>query len=57
MSTRLGWVGFDVANLMSPDENYVRVASGCDHRDAMPVSGIPLGQADERLAVRITVEQ
>lgn len=49
----LGWVGFDVANLMSPDENYVRVATGRDHRDAMPVSGIRLGQADERLAVAI----
>ena len=54
---RLGWVGFDVANLMSPDENYVRVATGRDHRDAMPVSGIRLGQAEERLAVSITVEQ
>jgi transglutaminase-like putative cysteine protease len=54
---RLGWVGFDVANLMSPDEYYVRVATGRDHRDAMPVSGIRLGQADERLAVSITVEQ
>lgn len=54
---RLGWVGFDVANLMSPDEYYVRIATGRDHRDAMPVSGIRLGQADERLAVSITVEQ
>ena len=53
---RLGWVGFDVANLMSPDANYVRVATGRDHRDAMPVSGIRLGQADERLAVSITVQ-
>jgi transglutaminase-like putative cysteine protease len=53
----LGWVGFDVANLMSPDECYVRVATGRDHRDAMPVSGIRLGQAEERLAVSITVEQ
>ena len=54
---RLGWVGFDVANEMSPDERYVRVATGRDYRDAMPVSGIRLGQADERLAVSITVEQ
>ena len=53
---RLGWVGFDVANLMSPDEYYVRVAIGRDHRDAVPVSGIRLGQAEERLAVSITVE-
>ena len=54
----LGWVGFDVANGISPDENYVRVATGRDYRDAAPVSGIRLGQAtEERLAVRITVEQ
>lgn len=53
----LGWVGFDASNGISPDENYVRVATGRDHRDAMPVSGIRLGQASERLAVQITVEQ
>lgn len=53
----LGWVGFDPANRMSPDERYVRLAAGRDYRDAMPVSGIRLGPAQERLAVRITVEQ
>lgn len=53
----LGWVGFDVGNCISPDENYVRVAIGRDHRDAMPISGIPSGQAAERVAVRVTVEQ
>lgn len=53
----LGWVGFDVSNGISPDENYVRVATGRDYHDAMPVSGIRLGQASQRLAVRITVEQ
>lgn len=53
----LGWVGFDPANRMSPDERYVRLATGRDYRDAMPVSGIRLGSAQEHLAVRITVEQ
>jgi transglutaminase-like putative cysteine protease len=53
----LGWVAFDVANGISPDERYVRVAVGRDYRDAMPVSGIRLGQAQERLAVTVTVEQ
>jgi len=53
----LGWVAFDVANRMSPDERYVRLAVGRDFRDASPVSGIRLGQAEEALAVRITVEQ
>ncbi|MGE0499759.1 MAG: transglutaminase domain-containing protein [Rhizobiaceae bacterium] len=53
----LGWVAFDAANGISPDARYVRLAVGRDYRDAMPVSGILLGQAEERLAVQITVEQ
>lgn len=53
----LGWVGFDAANGISPDARYVRLATGRDYRDAMPVSGIILGKAAERLAVSITVEQ
>ena len=53
----LGWVAFDIANGISADERYVRVATGRDYRDAMPVSGIRLGTAEEQLEVRITVEQ
>jgi len=53
----LGWVAFDAANGISPDERYVRMALGRDYRDAMPVSGIRLGQAQEQLAVSVTVEQ
>lgn len=53
----LGWVAFDAANGISPDERYVRMAVGRDYRDAMPVSGIRLGQAQEQLAVSVTVEQ
>lgn len=55
--SNLGWVSFDAANGISPDGRYVRLATGRDYRDAMPVSGILLGQAEERLAVHITVEQ
>lgn len=55
--SQLGWVGFDVANDMSPDDRYVKIATGRDYRDAMPVSGIRLGQGEERLEVTITVEQ
>lgn len=53
----LGWVGFDVSNGISPDERYVKLAVGRDYRDAMPISGIRLGAANERLEVHITVEQ
>lgn len=53
----LGWVGFDCTNDVCPDERYVRLACGRDYREAAPVSGIIMGQANERLAVSITVEQ
>lgn len=53
----LGWVAFDPSNCISPDERYVRMAIGRDYRDAMPVSGIRLGWAEEQLAVSVTVEQ
>lgn len=53
----LGWVGFDVSNGIAPDGRYVRLAVGRDYRDAMPVSGIRLGAAQEQLEVHITVEQ
>lgn len=53
----LGWVGFDPANGISPDERYVRIAVGLDYRDASPISGIRQGTGEEQLAVRVTVEQ
>jgi hypothetical protein len=53
----LGWVGFDAVHDMCPDETYVRATVGRDHRDALPVSGIRLGQAEERLAVSISLAQ
>lgn len=53
----LGWVGFDVANGISPDDSYVRIASGRDHRDAVAVSGLRLGQPSEQIAISISAEQ
>lgn len=53
----LGWVGFDAANNTCPNEHYVRVAVGLDYRDAAPVSGIRMGEANEKLAVNLKVEQ
>lgn len=53
----LGWVGFDPANVQSPDERYVRLAVGRDYRDAMPVSGVVHTESAEALAVTVTVEQ
>ncbi|KJS09076.1 MAG: transglutaminase [Hoeflea sp. BRH_c9] len=53
----LGWVGFDPANDMSPDDRYVHLAYGLDYKDAAPISGIRTGTGEEQLAVHITVEQ
>ncbi len=53
----LGWVGFDVSNGISPDDRYVRLATGKDYNDAMPIAGIRFGPSEESLAVQISVEQ
>ncbi|PLK25691.1 transglutaminase family protein [Novosphingobium sp. TH158] len=53
----LGWVGFDVSNGISPDARYVRVASGCDYREAAPITGISFGAGEAALAVSLAVEQ
>jgi transglutaminase-like putative cysteine protease len=53
----LGWVGFDVSNGISPDERYVRVATGCDYREAAPVTGIMTGAGVDSLDVDVAVRQ
>lgn len=53
----LGWVGFDVSNGISPDERYVRIATGRDSRDAAPVSGMRLGNSQESLIVSLQIQQ
>lgn len=52
----LGWVGFDAANRICPDDRYVRVATGLDYGDAAPVSGMVTGRSEETMAVSIRVE-
>lgn len=53
----LGWVGFDVSNGISPDERYVRVATGLDYTGAAPVTGTRYGGNGESLSVNIAVAQ
>jgi len=53
----LGWVGFDISNRMSPDDRYVRLATGLDYREAAPISGLSFGAAGESLQVAIQVQQ
>jgi transglutaminase-like putative cysteine protease len=53
----LGWVGFDISNGISPDEQYVSVATGLDYQDAAPVSGVRFGAGGEVLRVSLQVQQ
>ena len=53
----LGWVGFDVSNGICPDARYVRVATGCDYREAAPITGISFGPGESVLTVSLAVEQ
>ncbi|MCZ7858329.1 transglutaminase family protein, partial [Agrobacterium salinitolerans] len=52
-----GWVGFDAANNICPDDRYVRIASGLCYRDCAPISGMRVGPAGETLNVSVTVQQ
>ncbi|KQU49669.1 transglutaminase [Sphingomonas sp. Leaf339] len=54
---KLGWVGFDPCSGLSPQEDYVRVASALDAAGAAPVAGSRLGEGEERLDVDVTVAE
>lgn len=53
----LGWVGFDPANGVSPDEKYIRLACGLDAATAAPIRGIRRGHGNETLDVSVSVNQ
>ncbi len=53
----VGWVGFDAANRICPDEHYVRIACGRDYRDAAPVRGIHHGGVSETLEVSVSISE
>ena len=53
----LGWVGFDVANGICPDERYARIATGLDYAEAAPISGVTWGGGAETLLVSLQVQQ
>lgn len=53
----LGWVGFDVANRVCPDDNYVRVGVGLDYWESSPVRGMRRGGGDEELSVAVRIAQ
>lgn len=53
----LGWVGFDAANGICPNETYVRVSVGLDYWAAAPVRGLRRGEAIEEMRVRVQVQR
>jgi transglutaminase-like putative cysteine protease len=53
----LGWVGFDPATGLSPDEGYVRVAVGLDALGAASIAGTRIGPGDEELDVALRVSE
>ena len=53
----IGWVGFDVSNQQSPNEKYIRVASGLDYAESAPISGVTFGQINESVKVELQVQQ
>jgi transglutaminase-like putative cysteine protease len=52
----LGWVGFDPANSICPDENYVRLACGLDASSAAPIRGIRRGVGRDSIEVRVSLQ-
>lgn len=52
-----GWIGFDPANGISPDDAYVRVAVGLDYGDAAPAAGSRKGAGEESLDVEVVVRE
>lgn len=51
----LGWIGFDAANQICPNDCYVRVAHGLDYQGAAPVNGIRRGIGSDILTVNVEV--
>ncbi len=54
---RIGWIGFDPATGLSPDDSYVRVAVGLDATGGAAIAGMRVGQGEEQLDVDLHVDQ
>lgn len=51
----IGWVGFDAANRICPNEYYVRIACGRDYHDAAPIRGVHQGGKSESMQVSVSI--
>ncbi|MEM1363047.1 MAG: transglutaminase family protein [Pseudomonadota bacterium] len=52
---KLGWVGFDPANGLSPDDRYVRLCSGLDAIDAAPIRMVASAVATDDTEIAVTI--
>ncbi|MEZ5462246.1 transglutaminase domain-containing protein [Dokdonella sp.] len=53
----VGWVGFDAANRICPNEYYVRIACGRDYHDAAPIRGVHQGGRSESMEVSVSISE
>lgn len=53
----IGWVGFDISNGISPDERYIKLATGFDYLDVIPLSGVRQGTGEETISTQIAISQ
>jgi transglutaminase-like putative cysteine protease len=53
----LGWVGFDVANVICAAEQHVRIGVGLDYQEAAPIRGLRRGGGSEEMSVQVQVSQ
>lgn len=53
----LGWIGFDAANGISPNDHYIRLACGFDAPATAPVTGSRRGGGDETLGVEVQLHR
>ena len=51
----LGWVAFDVTNLVCANDAHVRVAVGPDYAACAPVRGVRRGGGEEAMDVELDV--
>jgi transglutaminase-like putative cysteine protease len=53
----LGWLGFDPAHALCPNERYIRLAVGRDYLEAAPIRGSRRGGAGETLHVAVQLSE
>ena len=53
----LGWVGFDAAHCVCPEETHVSVARGLDYQGAAPIRSAKSGGDGEEISVEVRLSQ